>query len=368
MKLRQLSRFCADLGIRYPVLQAPMSGANISTAELVAAVSEAGGMGSVGAAYLTPEEIRQTIRRVRELTNKKFSFNLFAGGPDGQGSSQIEPMLEVLRPIHAELGLTAPEPPGPNPYVFEEQLQTLFDEKIEIISFTFGIPDEKYIDEFKRRSIYWMGTATNAQEAKALEDAGADAIIAQAYEAGGHRGAFLQLAEESLIGAMVLIPQVVDVVSRPVIAAGGIMDGRGITAAFALGASAVALGTAFITTTECGAAACYKDALLNKRQRRSVLTRMYSGRLARGLSNKFAEMEKTQRANIASFPVQNDLTRKMRAESTKKNNIEYISLWAGQNFQATRKISATQLFNDLLAETRQTISDLAEFVNLLADN
>lgn len=233
------------LGVRLPVLQAPMAG-GASTARLTAAVPEAGGLGSVAGGLLSPEDLRAAIRDVRALTDRPFAVNLFAPLPE----PSLSRAAEWARLTGAQ---SVPSPP-PSPR-FEDQLAVVVAERVPVFSFTFGIPELPEMDALV------IGTATTVAEASALERAGVDAVIAQGYEAGGHRATFLAPAENSLIATMALVPLVVDAVSVPVIAAGGIMDGRGVAAAFALGAQAVAMGTAFLGCAEAGIDEHYRAAL-----------------------------------------------------------------------------------------------------------
>jgi nitronate monooxygenase len=233
------------LGVRLPIIQAPMAG-GVSTARLTAAVSEAGGLGSVAGGLLPPDELRTAIRDVRALTDRPYAVNLFAPLP--------EPSLCGAEEWAKLTGAQAVPSPPPLPR-FEDQLAVVIAEQVPVFSFTFGIPELPEMDALV------IGTATTAAEASALECAGVDAVIAQGYEAGGHRATFLGPVENSLIATMTLVPRVVDGVSIPVIAAGGVMDGRGVAAAFAFGAQAVSMGTAFLGCAEAGTSQAYRAAL-----------------------------------------------------------------------------------------------------------
>jgi nitronate monooxygenase len=250
------------LGVRLPIIQAPMA-AGPSTPRLAAAVSEAGGLGSVAGAVLGPDDLRAAIRETRALTSRPFAVNLFAPLPAPSGERVRE---------WAELTGVPPREPRPAPR-FADQLAVVAEERVPIFSFTFGIPP---LDGLRAVTI---GTATTVAEAVALERAGVDAIVAQGFEAGGHRGTFLAPVEESLVGTFALVPQVVDAVSVPVIAAGGIMDGRGIAAALMLGAQGVQLGTAFLRADEAGTSPVHRAALGQE----TVITRVLTGRHARAV-------------------------------------------------------------------------------------
>ena len=233
------------LGIEHPILLAPMAGSG-GTAELAAAVSNAGGLGAWGGAYATPDDIAAAIRRIRQVTERPFSINLFAGGYANESNIDPQPMLEIMTEAHARLGLPPPVlPPLPrNP--FDEQLEAVLEERPPGFSFTFGVPSAAQIAALKRRDIFVAGTATTVEEARRLEQAGVDVVVAQGAEAGAHRGTFAGSFEVSMIPLATLVSEICDEVALPVIASGGIMDGRGIAAAMELGAAAVQLGTAFL--------------------------------------------------------------------------------------------------------------------------
>jgi nitronate monooxygenase len=285
--MQRFEKFASSLGLEHAIILAPMAG-GISTPALVAAVSNAGGLGSMGAGYLTPEQITESIAQIRALTTRPFAVNLFAGGPDGTGARDVARMLELMTPHHTRLGLPAPATPDASLPSFKKQVEVVLEAKVPVFSFTFGIPAPEIVAKMKACGIKLMGTATTVAEARALHAAGVDAIAAQGSEAGAHRGTFLASCEDSLIGTLALVPQIVDAVPLPVIASGGIMDGRGIVAAAALGASGVQMGTAFLACPESGASEAYKAAVLAARDDATLLTRAFSGRMARGIANSFA--------------------------------------------------------------------------------
>lgn len=251
------------LDVRLPIIQAPMAG-GASTTRLTAAVSQAGGLGSVAGGLLSPDDLRAAIRDVRALTDRPFAVNLFAPLPD----PSLTGAAEWARLTGAQ---SVPPPPSPS---FEDQLAVVIAERVPVFSFTFGIPELPEMDALV------IGTATTVAEALALERAGVDAVIAQGYEAGGHRATFLAPAENALIGTMALIPHITDAVSIPVIAAGGITDGRGVAAAFALGAQAVEMGTAFLGCPEAGISQPYREALGSDTTVTAVMTGRH-GRVVR---------------------------------------------------------------------------------------
>ena len=341
--------FLRRLGIEHPILLSPMAGSG-GTPELAAAVSNAGGLGAWGGAYSKPDDIAATIRRIRQLTTRPFSINLFAGGYETGAKIDPRPMLDIMRKVHAKLGLAPPIlPPLPiNP--FDEQLEAVLEERPPAFSFTFGVPSSAQIAALKQHGITVAGTATTRAEARALEQAGVDAIIAQGAEAGAHRGTFMAAFEESMVPLATLVREIRANVSVPVIASGGIMDGRDAAAALKLGAVAVQLGTAFLSCPESGAPAAYKNALLNARTDTTVITRAFSGRPARGLSNAFIATVGKRRDIILPFRQQNDLTRPMRNAAGQQGATDYISLWAGQGVTRSRALPAAELLKTVVAE------------------
>lgn len=322
-----------------------------STPALVAAVSNAGGLGSLGAGYMTPDAIEKAIAEIQRLTDRPFAVNLFAGDYDGTGGSDPAGMMKLLAPHHARLGLPAPTAPAGSLPPIEQQVEVVLNSRASVLSFTFGIPAPDIQGRVRKRGIKLIGTATTVAEARELERAGIDAIVAQGSEAGAHRGTFIGSLEDSLIGTLALVPQVADAVAAPVIASGGIMDGRGIVAAAALGASGVQMGTAFLVCPESGASAAHKAAIRAARDDSTTLTRAFSGRLARGISNLFTESLKGHEALLLRYPAQNNLTRPMRAAAAKQGYADCISLWAGQAAPMAREMPAAELVRRLVTET-----------------
>lgn len=351
--------FLQALNLRNPIIQAPLAGGG-DTPELVAAVSNAGGLGFIGAAYLSPEEILQAAGNVKSRTSRPFGINLFA--PSAPASSKISTDAAIRRvaPYFMELGLPVPSSLAGPAFSFADQLTAALETGVTAFSFTFGLLPKDAMQFLKRKSIFIIGTATTVDEAIELEKAGVDAVVAQGSEAGGHRGTFRGDFGASMIGTIALVPQVVDAVRVPVIASGGIMDGRGIAAALALGASAVQIGTAFLTCTESGVPEAYREAILNAMEDQTRITRTFSGRPARGIVNRFmTEMESSESdEGILPFPQQNVLTRPLRTAAAKSGRAEFLSLWAGQGVRMARRQSAAGLMARLVEESDAAIRRL----------
>ncbi|HJQ55702.1 MAG TPA: nitronate monooxygenase [Vineibacter sp.] len=346
------------LGVRLPIIQAPMAGGG-DTPALVAAACETGAFGSIGAAYLTPAQIGDTAQAVRTRTNRPFGINLFAPLPAPGAPSNSQAAMARVAPHYAELGLPPPAAPTATSLPFDEQLAVVLDSGAAVFSFTFGMLPDGAIAALKQRGMLVMGTATTVAEARALEQAGVDAVVAQGSEAGGHRGSFAGAFESSLVGTMALVPQIVDAVRLPVVASGGIMDGRGIVASLALGAAAVQMGTAFLACDEAGVPDAYKRALLAAREDGTRLTRAFSGRPARGIVNRFMSDIDAAPESILPFPLQNALTRPMRTAAAKQDRAEFLSLWAGQGVGLGRRQPAADLVARLEREMEATVDALA---------
>lgn len=357
--MQRFRNLASMIGVEHAIILAPMAGGT-STPALVAAVSNAGGLGSLGAGYMTPDDIAKAIAEIHERTAKPFAVNLFAGGYDGTGSSNSAAMLKLIAPWYERLGLPPPTAPAGSLPPFEQQVEVVLRSEVAVFSFTFGIPAGDVMRRMKERGIKLIGTATTVAEAQALEKAGADAVVAQGSEAGAHRGTFLAPLEDSLVGTIALVPQMVDAVSVPVIASGGIMDGRGIVAAAALGASGVQLGTAFLTCPESGAPPAHKAAVRAAREDGTLLTRAFSGRLARGIVNSFARAMLGNEEALLPYPAQNNLTRPLRTAAARQDNADYLSLWAGQAAPLARDMPAADLVALLMRETAAAADSIAQ--------
>jgi len=341
------------LHIDYPIIQAPMAG-GISTPKLVSSVSNHGGLGMIGAGYLNPAQTREQIREVKAWTSSHFGINLFVPTTFQLSEDKIQRANNALQPIRKKLKVEADHTAAITYEslieIFNEQVDVVIDEKVPVCSFTFGLPSKEIIDRLKQHNIIVIGTATTVKEAIENEKAGMDIVVVQGSEAGGHRGTFLNEEKESLVGLMSLIPQVVDNIKLPVIAAGGIMDGRGLMAAFCLGTKGVQMGTAFVTCVESGAHAIHKEAILSSTEEQTVLTRAFSGKWARGINNKFTEDMQEQEAFFPDFPIQNTLTRDIRKAASTQNNREFMSLWSGQSPRLAKNQTVEQLMTQLINE------------------
>ena len=316
-----------------PVWMAPMAG-EAASAALVAAVSAGGGFGQLGAAYLAPARIGEVAADIRARTDRPFGINLFCPQPWAPDDAALAAYLDRLAVWHAELGLPAPMRPAQFQEDFEAQLQATIAARPAVISFVMGDPGAERVAALKAQGFVVTGTATQVAEGLRLQASGVDAVVAQGYEGGGHRGGFLGTPEGALIGTMALVPLLADALDIPVIAAGGIADARGVAAAQALGAAAVTVGTAFLLVDECPLSPAYRAALLAATDADSTLTRAFSGRLARGLANRVTR--ELDGAALPPFPLPNAASRPMRQGAAKAGRADFISLWAGQALPVNR--------------------------------
>lgn len=346
------TRVASALGIEYPIIQGPLGG--LSTQRLTATVSNFGGLGSFGAHGLSPSAIGEVIAEIRELTAKPFAVNLWVSmedeGAGNSGREEFERSLTHLAKHIEALGAALPQYKPYVPVRFEHQARVLLDAKVPVFSFIVGIPPQEILDECRTQGIVTIGTATTPPEAIALEQAGVDVIVASGFEAGGHRGSFLLSAEESLTGTFSLTPQVVDAVSVPVVAAGGIADARGILAAFALGAEGVQIGTAFLASEESGANSHHRNMLLSGKAHTTALTKGFTGRLARGIRNQLLDELNGPGVQILPYPLQRFLVRNLSVPAEKAARPEWLPLWAGQSASLSRESDAKVLLQTLVSE------------------
>ncbi len=340
-----------------PIIQAPMLGA--STPELAAAVSRAGGLGSL-APGLSADAMAQAAAAVRAATDRPFAMNLFVLEQATPAATEVARAIEVLTPYYAALGL--PRPPAPARWAedFADQFHALLVCRPAVASFTFGCLTAEQVQRLHAVGTAVVGTATTVAEARAWAAVGADAICAQGSEAGGHRGSFLAPVAASLVGTMALLPAIRDAVPLPVIAAGGIMDGRGIAAALALGAQAAQLGTAFLLCPEAATSAPWQKAIVSAGDDPTRLTRAFSGRFARGLENRFMRELRPIEDTLPAYPVQNALTQPLRAAAARAGDPELMSLWAGQGVRKARALGAAELVQTLWDETKEAVRATAQ--------
>jgi nitronate monooxygenase len=357
------NRLTAKLEIHYPIIQGPLGG--LSSERLTAAVSNFGGLGSFGAHGLAPEAIKDVIARIRALTSKPFAMNLWVSMEDEDARISDESAFSrSLAPLAGHLDALGAPRPTYKPYSparFEDQARVLLDAKVPVFSFIFGIPPGEILEEFRAKSIITIGTATTADEAAALQDAGVDAIAASGFEAGGHRGSFLRTAEDSLTGTLSLVPQAVETVDVPVIAAGGIGDARGVIAALALGAEAVQMGTVFLACEESGASLLHREALLGRNAGHTGLTKGFTGRLARGIHNRLMEEFNRKGTEILPYPLQRGLVRNLSMAAEAAGRSDLLPLWAGQSANLSTCTDVSAFLNSLVEEVSEVAGPVIQW-------
>jgi nitronate monooxygenase len=336
-------------GIEHPILQAPMAGAQGSA--LAIAVSEAGGLGALPSALLSVEQARNEIQIIRQRTDKPFNINFFCHKPSARDAAREARWVERLAGYRTELGVEqATMPMGRAP--FDEATCALVEElRPRVVSFHFGLPEKPLYDRVRAVGCRIISSATTVEEACWLEAQGVDAVIAQGVEAGGHRGIFLTDDVASQSGTFALVPQVVDAVRVPVIAAGGIGDARGIAAALMLGAAAVQIGTAYLLTPEATISALYRATLRNSRDDQTVLTNVFTGRPARGIVNRFIREVGPISADAPAFPDAVNATLPLRLKAEAQGSAEFTSLWSGQAPRFAREMPAGELTRALAQST-----------------
>lgn len=346
------SRFLEPLGLQHPIIQAPMAG--VATPELAAAVSNAGALGSLGIGTSTAAQARQMIEATRALTARPFNVNLFCHAPAQRDTRREAAWLAHLAPLFAQA--QAPAPAGLEEiygsfHQDDEMFEMLLEQRPAVVSFHFGLPRPDRLKAFKTAGIHTLATATSLNEAALIEEAGVDAIIAQGIEAGGHRGIFDPDGGDERLSTSVLVRQLARHTRLPVIAAGGIMDGHGIAAAQRLGAAAAQLGTAFILCPESAANAAYRANLKSGRAANTRLTRVLSGRPARGLVNAYIDFgEAPGSPPPADYPVAYDANKQLNAAAAKLGNHDFAAQWAGQGAPLARELPAETLVKTLADE------------------
>jgi len=341
--------FVELLGISHPIVQAPMPG--FTTPALAAAVCNAGGLGSIGCATLPTAAIREQVAAVRQATNRPFNLNFFVHAPPVAAPEATARVRARLAAYFAEFGLgSVPEPSEPFASFDEDRLDVIRELRPRVVSFHFGLPWAAAVRQIKEAGCAIMSSATTVAEARSLEAGGADVVIAQGFEAGGHRGSFSESPGAGMVGTMALVPQIVDAVRVPVIAAGGIADGRGIAAAFALGASGVQLGTAFLGCPETAVPPLYRARLRAATDDATEVTRAFTGRPARAIRNRFvAEMGE---AETLDFPLQASLAGPLWQVADETARAQLMPVWAGQAVALLRELPAGQLVERMAAEAQ----------------
>jgi nitronate monooxygenase len=346
------------LGIKYPVIQAPMLG--ITTPRMVGKISNAGGLGSLAVGGLSPDETTSLINEVKKNTSLPFAVNLFAHDIPEISEPEFRKMQDFLDDYSIGKGIK-PEKINASEikfFSYKEQIDILIDLKVPIVSFTFGIPDDNSIEKLKAAGIFVIGTATCIEEAIALDNKAVDALVAQGIEAGGHRGTFINHDKIPQIGTFVLTPMIADSVKIPVIAAGGITDGRSIIAAGILGAQGFQVGSLFLRSNESKASAAYKEAVKNSRETSSVLSKAFSGKWARLINNDMIKTIENSKLKIPVYPIQNSLTQSIRKEANFQGQNDLISLFAGQRAGAAPEQDSDVIFNNLIIAAEKCLAAL----------
>jgi nitronate monooxygenase len=345
-------------GIELPILQAPMAGATL--ADMAIAVAEAGGLGALPCALLDADGFRTQMRVVRQRTTRPINVNFFCHRPPGPDPERAAAWKRRLEPYYRELGLD-PEAPTPSSHraPFDDAFCSLVEDlRPEVVSFHFGLPEPALLDRVRATGAKIISSATTVDEAIRLEEAGCDAIIAQGAEAGGHRGMFLTDRVDTQVGTFALVPQVVDAVRVPVIAAGGIADGRGIAAALALGAAAVQIGTAYLFCPESTIAPLHRAALHEDRRRETAVTNVFTGRPARGIVNRVMREVGPLSPLAPAFPLAGGALAPLRAASEPAGSADFMSLWSGQSAGLGRDLAAAELTRTLAAEALEVLGRL----------
>lgn len=348
------TRITELLGIAYPIIQGPFGG-GLSSVALTSTVSNAGGLGSFGGQPFSAAEIVEIGNAIKAATDKPFNINLWVKdrdpGLESFGREAYNRLTTLFEPYFNELGLPIPERPGNLGSRFDEQVNAIFELRPKVFSFVYGIPSAAILERCRSLGIITVGAATTVDEAVALENAGVDAIVATGFEAAGHRVSFLKSPEDSLTGTFSLIPQVADRVSIPIIAAGGIADSRGIKAALALGADAVQIGTAFLATAQSNASQDHKDILFTEKAKDTTLTKVFTGRLSRGIRNRLTEELRGHEDFFAPYPLQGKFMSQLKLYPARgDSNPDFTSYWAGQSASLLKHRDAKIVIETLVAE------------------
>jgi nitronate monooxygenase len=343
-------RYLDLVGITHPIVQAPMAGAN--GAEMAIAVARAGGLGSLPCGMLEPARVRAELARIRQHTTAPINLNFFCHRPPGLDPARQQQWHLRLAPYYAELGVEPAIAGGSgNRAPFDAGMCALLEElRPRLVSFHYGLPEPALLARLKAVGCLLQATATTVAEARWLEAHGADVIVAQGLEAGGHRGMFLNQDLDRQVGTMALVPQVVDAVGVPVIACGGIADARGILAALALGASAVQIGSAYLLCPEASISAPYRAAVRAAGDDRTMLTNVFSGRAARGIDNRLLREVGPISPDAPPFPLAAAATQPLRQKAESLGSADFSPLWAGQAAALARELGAGELTSVLARE------------------
>jgi len=347
------NRITEMLKITYPIIQGPFGG-GFSTVKLASAVSNSGGMGSFGAHNLSPSQIASTIVEIKSKTNKPFAMNLWVSNEDPTLAGVDEAAFNEVSNLYKDFFETAhiPLPRFPDKFgeKFEDQVEAIIESKPPVFSFVFGIPSAANLERCRRNGIVTIGAATTVDEAIAVENAGVDCVVITGFEAGGHRPSFLKPAEKSLMGLNTVLPIAREKIKIPIIAAGGISNGKGILAAKLLGADGFQLGTAFLACEDSGASPLHKEIIFSERAKHTVLSKNYSGRLARFIENEFTLMTEKNRTKFLPYPAQNYLLSNLKKITAEKGQVEITPLYAGQGAPLLKYKTVTDLMNSLIQE------------------
>ncbi len=351
---------CDLLGIRYPIIQAPMAG-GWTTPELVAAVSNAGGFGVLAGARVSPETLREDIQATKARTSRPFGVNFLLAPPES-GNRDVKTVQRFLDRFREGLGLPLGEADlALPPSLLPEQLEVVFEEGVSVLSTALGDPGD-LIGPAHARGMLVISMVTTIEEAVRVAERGADVVVAQGAEAGGHRSTF-ELGpggEVPLVGTMALVPPVVDALDVPVVAAGGISDGRGLLAALALGAAGAQMGTRFLLARESGAHPAYRKRLLDATEEDTVVTRAFTGRPARGLRNRFVEEYLSEGPEPLAWPLQSVAASDIYGASQAADNGDYSPLFAGQGLRMLKKHDqgAAEIVAEVVDEAKDTLLEL----------
>jgi nitronate monooxygenase len=347
------------LGIQYPILQGPFGG-NLSSVELVSTVSNAGGLGGFGAYTLSPQEIIEVDQQIKLATAKPYNINLWVSDTDtidgNVSDEKFKQAQQLFKPYFDELGINLPEKPATFKSRFENQVEVILHQRPPVFSFMFGVPHADILEACRKKGIVTIGAATTLDEAILLESAGVDLIIASGFEAGGHRPSFLAPAESSTIGTFVLLQLIKEKVHVPVIAAGGIANGKGVAAALTLGADAAQIGTAFLVTDESNATPIHKQMLFSDAAKYTTLSRAFTGRLGRGITSRIAMDLKNKEIDFLPFPLQTQFMSHLRKAAIDQEKWDMILFWGGQIAPILKHTKASRLMKSILEETDEYFS------------